>query len=85
MQWKTKSNNNAFEWRNRGIAFRRMCIPRKYKSREGHSMVIPRERVAELFKYHAIENTLGVIQLNCSGRWESSVENGRIFNGFPAF
>ena len=55
-----------------------------------YSTVIPRERVAKLFipchrKFSGQMGRLGVIQLNCTDRWEGSVENWRIYNGFPAF
>ena len=36
-------------------------------------------------KYSGQMERLGVIQLNCTDRWEGSVKYWRMYNGFPAF
>ena len=55
-------------------------IPRLYRERGLHNYSIPCHR-----KYSDQMGRLGVIQLNCSDRWEGSEEYWRMWNGFPAF
>ena len=56
-------------------------IPRLYHENGLHNYFkhVPCHR-----KYSGQMGRLGVIQLNYTDRWEGSVENWRIFNGFPA-
>ena len=51
-------------------------IPRLYHEKGLHNYFIPCHR-----KYSGQMGRLGVIQLNCTDRWEGSVEYWRIYNG----